>query len=224
MRSPGPEIVLKAPHIIVTLPGPHRVLSWALVGGGLCQLSAVVWREVQNRDLGPGVCAQSLLQESLKAVGYPNATGLLTSAPLRDYCAVQETRDGHTAFALATVGLSNALAVGDPPNIKPRSFGTINLLAWFSHALSESATVEALSIAAEARTAAVLEAKVQSRVSEQFASGTGTDCIVVASPSGSNEHAYAGKHTNSGSLLGQTSLAAVRGGISKWRARSKSRV
>tara|TARA_R110002096_G_scaffold16898_3_gene57773 strand:+ start:39909 stop:40421 length:513 start_codon:yes stop_codon:yes gene_type:complete len=170
------------------------------------------------------VCAKSLLQESLDAVGHPNAIGLLTSAPLRDYCAVQETRDGHTAVALATVGLSNALAVGDPPNINPRSFGTINVLAWFSHGLSQSATVEALSIAAEARTTAVLEAKVQSRVSEEFASGTGTDCIVVASPVSPEEHSYAGKHTNAGSLLGQTCLAAVRGGISKWRTRSKSRV
>lgn len=217
-------ITLDDSHLIVSLPGAHRTLSWALVGGGLRQSSAVVWKEVRNKDLGPNVSAEALLRNALERVGHPEATGLLTSAPLVDYCVARASDDGVSALAVATVGLSNALTVGDPSDIRPKTFGTINILAWFSEELSEEATAEALSIATEARTRAVLEANVPSRVSGLAATGTGTDCIVVGSPLLGPSLPFAGKHTVAGSLIGRASYEAVVGGIEKWRSRSSKRV
>ncbi len=219
------EITLADSHLVVSLPGTHKTLSWALVGGGLRESNAVVWKEVRNADLGPNVSAEDLLRNALQHVGHPEATGLLTSAPLTDYCLARASADGVSALAVATVGLSNALAIGDPADIRPKAFGTINILAWISEELSDEASIEALSIATEARTSAVLAANVPSRVSRRPATGTGTDCIVVASPvRGPTRLPFAGKHTVAGSLIGRASYEAVVGGIEKWRKRSSKRV
>ncbi len=231
-----PQVSLNDSELIVDLAGPHRSLSWALVGGGLRTTSAVVWKEVRNRDLGANVDATELLQSALESAGHPHATGLLTSAPLADYRVAKASEGRAMAFAVATVGLSNALTVGDPSDTRPKAFGTINILAWYSEELSDEATIEALSIATEARTKAVQAAGVPSRVSGATATGTGTDCIVVASPVAAPQDAaalqksaggpapFAGKHTLAGSLIGRTCHDAVEQGIVAWRLRSASRV
>ncbi len=47
------------------------------------------------------------------------------------------------------------------------------------------------------------------------ATGTGTDCIVIAAPSGAEPLRYAGKHTLLGHLIGASVLEAVRSGMRK---------
>jgi adenosylcobinamide amidohydrolase len=117
---------------------------------------------------------------------------------------------------VATVGLGNALRVGDPA--LPAASGTINLLCRLSVPLSPTAALEALTIAAEARTVAVREAALPSRRSGRFASGTGTDCIVLAAPVGPAGAAYAGKHTAIGQVIGAAVGDAVARGIEDWLA------
>jgi adenosylcobinamide amidohydrolase len=87
-----------------------------------------------------------------------------------------------------------------------------------SGALTEGALVEALAIAAEARTLAILEASLPSRVSGLPATGTGTDCIVVSAAHEGEPAAYAGKHTVVGHLVGLAVTEAVRRGVEAWKA------
>ena len=65
---------------------------------------------------------------------------------------------------------------------------------------------EALAMAAEARVAAVQEAGILSRRTKRPATGTGTDCIVVASSSRGGTQQYCGKHTLLGELIGKAAL------------------
>jgi adenosylcobinamide amidohydrolase len=78
--------------------------------------------------------------------------------------------------------------------------------------------LEALAVATEAKTAAMLESAVASSRSGQPATGTGTDCIVIASPKGHPCAPYAGKHTDVGSAIGGAVLDAVREGARVWKA------
>jgi adenosylcobinamide amidohydrolase len=120
----------------------------------------------------------------------------------------------HGAFSarcIATVGLGNALRAGDPPG--RATPGTINLLCRLNLALSPEAQLEALALAAEARTLAVREASVASTRSGLPASGTGTDCIVIAAPRAGEPAAYAGKHTAIGHVIGAAVHEATRRGI-----------
>ena len=64
---------------------------------------------------------------------------------------------------------------------------------------------------------AILEADVASRRSGLRATGTGTDCIAIASPLGKMPDAYAGKHTRVGHLVGASVLDAVSRAASAWK-------
>jgi adenosylcobinamide amidohydrolase len=222
-----PPHILTVPSarlLVVPLGAPHDVLSWAIVGGGRRVASDVVWREVVRGELGPEVdpvaLPAALLRRALAEAKLPDAVGLLTARDVRSFDtaeAVDAGDAGLSARCVATVGLANALAAGDPPG--PFAPGTINLVVAVSVPLTEEALLEALALAAEARTAAMLEVRLPSPLSGRPASGTGTDCIVVAAPVARPSvarFAYAGKHTRVGSLLGAAVRDAVARGIARW--------
>jgi adenosylcobinamide amidohydrolase len=108
--------------------------------------------------------------------------------------------------AWCTAGCSNALRIGDPATAG-KTPGTINLAVVINQRLSLAAVAEALAMATEARVSAVYEAGILSTRTQLRATGTGTDCIVVAAPSqGRRAHQYCGKHTLLGELIGKAAL------------------
>ena len=200
--------------LIARFAEPHLMLSWAVVRGGKTQTDTVAWCRVTKDELRPPVDPKEFLKKCLAEASIPQAVGLLTSADLDGYGQSEVTLDGLTVRALATVGVYNSLRVGDLPRaVEP--VGTLNLLCQISHPLSEEAFLEALSLAAEARTAAVLESGIQSVASGKPATGTGTDCIVVAAPQKGEQLHYVGKHTTAGHLIGTSVLEAMRSGLHK---------
>jgi len=72
--------------------------------------------------------------------------------------------------------------------------------------------IEALSIAASARTAAVMEVELE--LPEGRATGTGTDCIAMAAPEGTTR--FAGLHTDTGEAVGRAVHEAVSRGARGW--------
>jgi adenosylcobinamide amidohydrolase len=201
--------------LIARFAAPQRVLSWAPVGGGLGETQAVVWRQTTNAELPPEVDAHTLLGDALAAAGLDGAVGMLTA---RDVSTFEDVtlREGELwARCVATVGLANALAVGDPPGPLTGP-GTINLLCSVSCPLADEALVEVSSLATEARTAAMLERTFPSRRSGKPSTGTGTDCVVVTAPRGEPLERYAGKHTLLGALAGGAVREACAQGIAKW--------
>jgi adenosylcobinamide amidohydrolase len=210
-------VTLAPPWLLVDLGADHEVASWAIVNGGRCRARVVAWLRVNNADLPPDVDPRRLLSERLVARGMPQAVGLLTSGLIENYAEARASTDEVNAHAITTVGLSNALRIGDPPG-QGVAAGTINIVCRISAALSEEAALEALSLIAEARTAAVAESHVPSRRTRAPATGTGTDCIVLAWPRASAAPAdYAGKHTAIGHVVGAAVLQSVRTGIATWK-------
>lgn len=201
----------------VDLCVPHATLGWTLIGGGRGQSQCAFWYSVSGADLAPEVDAKRFFEDRRKErAGDTQGVGFLTGCSLAEF--IEKRRDHGTLSVrcIATVGLRNALRIGDPPCSTAISPGTINILLQTSCALSECASIEALSLVAEARTLAVLEAHVASGVGHASATGTGTDCIVVASPlssSSDSQAVYAGKHTVLGHLIGSCVYDAVSHGI-----------
>ncbi|GAC1596670.1 MAG: adenosylcobinamide amidohydrolase [Myxococcales bacterium] len=211
----SPELRPLARLLVVPFSRPHAVLSWASAGGGRTRTRAVVWRQVTDAELPPDVDPEALLHAALAEAGLDGAVGLLTARDLSSFDEVA-LRDGALQVrCVATVGLGNALAAGDSPG-SLRKVGTINLLVQAARPLSESALVETIALAAEARTAAVLEARVPSGRSLRAATGTGTDCIVVAAPEAPGGERYAGKHTAIGALAGAAVREATARGVRRW--------
>jgi adenosylcobinamide amidohydrolase len=211
-------VTLAHPWLVVDLGADHEVASWAIVNGGRRRARVVAWLRVNNADLPPDVDPRRLLADRLAARGMTDAVGLLTSGLIENYAEARASTGDVAAHAIATVGLSNALRIGDPPG-QGVVAGTINIVCRISAALSEEAALEALSLIAEARTAAVAESQVPSRRSHAPATGTGTDCIALAWPRAPAAAAdYAGKHTAIGHVVGAAVLQSVRTGIATWQA------
>ncbi|WP_296641441.1 adenosylcobinamide amidohydrolase [Roseinatronobacter sp.] len=213
------QVKLAAPWLECDLGAPHRVLSWAPHRPGYQTARHILWRQVRNADLPADLDVGAWL--ALEMAGR-DAVCLLTSRDIAFHQIARATVEGVTAQALATVGLSNAEAVGaradrtgrDWDKLLP-SYGTINIAVQLSLPLSDTGLLEALSIATQARTAAIVAAG--HRVpGGAIATGTGTDCIAVAAPLGA-EH-YAGLHTAQGEAIGRAVFDAVAQGAADWQA------
>ncbi len=185
-RSPGGDGLFEArcvrPWLVARFPRPQSMLSWALARPGFQSATEAAWLEVSEADLPIGLDPHALLARRMAEAGLNGAVAMMTSRDVRRHHLADAASGSVRARCLATVGLANAARVGDPPAAAAAGFGTINLLVAASIPLTAAALVEALSVAAQARTAAVME--LGHRPRGALATGTGTDCIVVAAPEG----------------------------------------
>lgn len=214
------SVLLDPPWLVVDLGAEMRVLSFAPHRPGLVSARHIIWREVTNADLPPGLAVGPWFSEVLTERGMQGAVAMLTSRDIRRFTRASCAVAGWTVEALATVGLGNAEAVGHrrpPRDPEPKGYGTINLALRISAAmpgcgLSAAALIEALSLAAEARTVAVMAAGLDLPTGR--ATGTGTDCIAVAASPGDEIHA--GLHTALGEAIGRAVLDSVGRGAREW--------
>lgn len=205
-------LTLSAPWLDWDLGAPHRVLSWSLTNPGLVTARHITWREVRNADLPRDFDVARWFRAELAARGRAEAVALLTSRDLGAYETATATAEGVTATCIATVGLSNAERVGTRMDRAGHDWGTINIALCTDAALAEAGLIEMLSVAAQARTAAVID--TGHTLPTGIATGTGTDCIAVAARPGTQP--FAGLHTALGVAAGRAVYDAVRQGAQVW--------
>jgi len=217
IEAAGPAIALRTRMLVVSFGERVRACSWAVLGGGFATASHVAWVEVRDDELRPPVEPCALARERLRAEGVGgDVVTLLTSRRVASYETHVLVERDLWVRAVGTVGLGNALRAGDPAGVAGR-IGTINLLVYASAPLTDEALLEANAIATEAKTAAVLEGGIVSRRTGRAATGTGTDCTVIAcATSAGRRERYAGKHTRLGALVGAAAHHVVREGVRRW--------
>ena len=212
----GPLVIDCAPpFLIVRLPANCRALGWSLARPGFAETSTVAWLEVRNADLTPDVDPLRLLREKLAARGLDDAVAFMTSRDIRRHHVALRQAEGVTAACVATVGLANGETIGARRRVEAFP-GTINTLVHVSRPLAGAAFIEAISIVAQARTAALFDT-AHLRPGPRI-TGTGTDCIVVAAPLGPDAESCAGLHTAIGEAIGGAVYDAVREGAEVWSA------
>lgn len=212
------------PWLICDLGAEHRVFSWALNMPGFAVAHRVIWRELRNADLPPERDVNPWLRDELAGINALDAPCFLTSRRIDTFETARITQGQATADCVATVGLSNAERVGTRVDRSTRDwnrdiaagFGTINIAAKVDQGLSITGLIEALSIVVQARTAAVMDAKIA--LPTGIATGTGTDCALIAAPAGATPQDYAGLHTDIGAALGGAVYDAVLRAALGWKA------
>jgi len=206
------HVTLTRPWLTLQFDAPCRVLSWSINRPGFVEARCILWREVRNADLPRDLDVNRWLASELDARRETSAVAFLTSRDIRAFHDVTATVENVTVRCIATVGLSNAERVGTRFDRSAKDWGTINIAVLTNQPLTDAARIEALSLAAQARTVAVSEAGLDLPTGR--ATGTGTDCIAVAAPVG--DQTYAGMHTPLGEAVGSAVLQAVSAGATEW--------
>lgn len=211
------NLTLDDPWLRFDLGQRMQVLSWSIHRPGFVPASQILWREVRNSDLPPGMDVRDWLARELAPQRAQDAVILLTSRTIARFETRHAYVNGTRAQAVATVGLSNGERVGSRVDYSGRDWGTINVAVCLNAGLSQTGLLEAMSIAVQARTAAVMDAQFALPIG--IATGTGTDCVAIAAPAGETD--FAGLHTDIGESVGRAVYDAVAAGATEWISERK---
>jgi adenosylcobinamide amidohydrolase len=210
------QLELKPRLLILRFKKAHRTLGWPINRPGFASTQAVIWLEVSDDELGAHIDPLAFVRARLAPHGLANAAAFMTAREITRYHVAQQ-RVGDAAVAcLTTVGLTNGEWIGSRRSRREFAVGTINTLVHMSRPLSDGAFVESVSIATQARTAAIMETN---RLREAPAiTGTGTDCMLVAAPEGDAPETCVGLHTDLGEAIGRAVYDATYEGAATWSA------
>ncbi|MDQ7004684.1 MAG: adenosylcobinamide amidohydrolase [Ghiorsea sp.] len=216
-------------HIHIAFSSPQRVISSAILNGGLMKADHIVnWKVPKHASACEA--PEKSLSNYAKVQGWQgHVVGMMTAASMDSLRIEQACVEDVDITVLVTTGLSNARRAGDKADIQKLlattdEIGTINLVLIFSAQLTDAAMVEAMMIATEAKAAALQHAKVLSPISGLIATGTGTDAIAVASGYASPAIKFCGKHVLLGEWIGRLVIAAVTRSLTFKSAHDKSGV
>jgi adenosylcobinamide amidohydrolase len=212
-----PYILSERPRwLIASLPDPWNVLSWAIVNGGFQRTTQIAWLYLHPNEIADAPDVGDWMRAQMRSVELAGAVGFLTCRREHAWVEAHATEGETDCWAVGTVGLSNALRVGDPAAVTATCPGTMNLLVCCSHALTPEAATELIALVSEAKALAMLCSGIASRQSAQPATGTGTDYLAIAWPNTGERLRYAGKHTEVGSAAGRATFLAVSEGVGQW--------
>lgn len=214
MKSLPFRLDLRHPLLTVRFESEQRILGWSLTKPGFATTRDVVWLEVRDADLGPHVDPLDFVRTKLSAQELDDAAAFMTAREIARHHIAQSRIGSAIVTCVTTVGLTNGEKIGERRGSHDCVAGTINMLVHVSHALSSGAFVESISIATQARTAAIMETN---KLREGPAiTGTGTDCIIVAAPVTGSAETCAGLHTELGEAIGAAVYDATFAGAVEW--------
>ena len=201
--------------LIARFPEQWNMLSWSVVNGGFQRTKTAAWLYLKQNEIAGVTDPVDWMRGQMYAQGVSDALGFMTSRREHAWAEASASEADCNAWAVGTVGMSNALRAGDPQGVW--TFGTMNMLVAVSNPLTMEAALEALCLVSEAKALAVVESGVRSIVSKEPASGTGTDYMALAWPMLGASQLYAGKHTAVGAAVGRAAYLAVKQGIQQWQ-------
>jgi len=222
-------IDLSTSHLSVLMPEEYRYTGTAVYGKGIGVTRRIINLKVDencSEDNTGFSTPEDSIRDYAKNHGWnESAIGFLTSASMNSYAASRLSFDKLRVETHLTSGLSNVRAAGDEAEYREissevKSGGTINTIIICNTPLTLQAAMEALMISTGAKARVFQKMGVKSRVSDAIATGTGTDSSVIIYP-GSNNRAgeikYAGMHTITGELIGQTVISALEKSLTWYR-------
>lgn len=203
---------LEGPWLEMPLSQPMQVLSWVLNKPGLIEADRILWREVRNADLPRDFDVETWLDRELEKRGARDVPCFLTSRNIKKFVTHEANVEGITARTVVTLGLSNGERVGTRMAYNGDNWGTINIAVECSLGMTQGAMLEAMSIITQARTTALIDTGPKIHTGQL--TGTGTDCIAVAAPAGSER--FAGLHTPQAEAIGRAVYSAVAEATQQW--------
>lgn len=212
-------ITCERPLLVVRFADTQNMVSWAVNRPGFVRARNVAWLEVGNAELQHEPDPVAWFERTLARHGLGEAVGLMTARDVSRYAHVSSRVEDIRADCVMTLGLNNGEHIGRRarPDVHPLNAGTINILCALSVPLSQAALLEAMSVATQARTVALLEIGYQRPEQPGVVTGTGTDCVVMSAPDQPEPHMFAGLHTAIGEAIGRSVYRATLDAARRWR-------
>lgn len=210
---------IDAEAVVVHAEHPLRVVSSAIVGGGLSEARTIVNLHVCTSFR----CQESerLLADFVHARGLATPfVGLLTGARTEAAQVAVERRDDLSAWALVTVGLGNRSAAGrsDVAVWRP---STINTIVLVEAEPEPAALINLVVTVTEAKALALAEAGVRSADGE-LVTGTSTDAVVIAATGNGPRCRFGGPVSELGWVVARAARSALDAGIARWMSTATS--
>lgn len=209
-------------HLHIQFGPPYQVLSSAALSGGFADASHILNLKVEKGSSALNSAFKSPdveLADYCEKQGWQGTTvGMMTAASMNSCRMVKAAQQGVDVIVLVTTGLSNVRRAGDYAEhrqIMPAAsdVGTINIICLTSMGMVPAAMIEAVMTVTEAKTAALQNLGIKSPVSNEPATGTGTDAIAIAADPTAEKIKYCGKHVLFGELLARLVIDAVTSSI-----------
>jgi iron complex transport system ATP-binding protein len=208
----GVRIEVDAEAVWIRSHDPLRVVSSALVGGGLARARHIVNMHVPDdyrADRPPEDLAAFVRRRGITEP----FVGLMTAARTDDAGVATESAEGVTVTAVVTVGLGGPVSAGASPPAPWRP-STINVIVVLDARLWPETAVNGIITATEAKVAALWEADI--RTPEGLsATGTVTDAVALAWTARGPCLSYLGPAAPGGWLLARAVRRGVAAGIKR---------
>ena len=172
---------------------------------------------LENHDLA------EYLADLCESLGFnpQKSSGLVTLALMKNVSIVTKRYNGLEVTAITTAGVRvNAVCAGDSSAYYEENgefkAGTINTILLINSRLDDNLLTEAFMVASEAKSVALNNLKIPSQFSNNFATGTGTDGLIIASDLDSDNYlTNAGKHSKLGELIAKSIIESIHVAIKK---------
>ena len=208
-------------HIHLEFFVPFNTLSSAILNGGFKDVKHIVNLKVSKKFCSAEKPDITLNNYCTQYNWQGITAGMMTAASMKSMRIKQVKVENVDLIVVLTTGLSNPRRAGDYAeyrNLSPicLEHDTINIILISTATFTPTAMVEAIMIVTEAKVAALQKANIKSPISNDIATGTGTDSIIVASQKKAEIGIeFCGKHTLIGELIGQLVIEAITDSI-KW--------
>ena len=224
--STSDEVYYLKDSIFVKFNNNRNTISTSLLNGGIRNDLKFVFNHhlsQENIDYLEDHDLKDYLEKLCGQLKFDSAksSGIVTLARMKNLSIVTKKYKKLEVTALTTAGVRvNATCAGDDASYYEENGefhpGTINTILLINSKLDDSTLVEAFMTACEAKTVALNRLKIPSQFSNSFATGTGTDGLIISSNMDSdNILGNAGKHSKLGEVIAKTIIESIHVAIKK---------
>ena len=220
------EVYYLKESIFIKFFNKRNSISNSVLNGGICNDLSYAFNHhlsqenidyLENHDL------RDYLIQLCHAHNFDSikSSGLVTLARMRNISIVTKKYKMIEVTAITTAGVRvNACCAGDDSSYYEENgefhAGTINTILLINSRLDDSTLTEAFMTAVEAKTVSLNKLKIPSQFSSSFATGTGTDGLIISSNLDSdNVITNAGKHSKLGELIAKSIIQSIHVAIKK---------
>ncbi|MBQ9026567.1 MAG: adenosylcobinamide amidohydrolase [Methanobrevibacter sp.] len=220
------EVFYLKDSIFIKFTNNRNTISSSVLNGGICNDLKFVFNHhlsQENIDYLEDHDLKDYLERLCGQLKFDPAksSGLVTLARMKNLSIITKKYKKLEVTAITTAGVRvNAVCAGDDASYYEQNGefypGTINSILLVNSKLDDSTLVEAFMTACEAKTVALNRLKIPSQFSNSFATGTGTDGLIISSNLDSdNIITNAGKHSKLGELIARSIIESIHVAIKK---------